>query len=1188
MIPQIQVCIQKLIVCQKEALIQLETLSDFFQRHPFTHTEFDPQFSLETPLQAQPLSPKVQPHVPKTLRSATSHALAQPAVQTQPKPSSKLIPFQAEHKSSRDAKGQVSQTQVRSVGQSFSSPLNFSRLQTFHPKGKNFRQQLRTLFEKQSPHFPSLPNKLPENKKVASFPAIKLAILTESGAVPLSHPKSAENLSSFVPPCTSASFVRFEGDHISGNSFAPKNTHKAQQKRWNKRKKLSAQKAPERAPLTEVVVDSATALADTQREESNLEEMSSALRGSEKTSLTFSSSHTVPFCVESSASPLHQLLPSFRSSSPQPSLRSDFPQPNECSASSLSVLSPLRPLSPMSPILLLQTEEEGSLSPSPYPSVAASAFRSSSFSNSPLPSFPALSASSPPSTSLLSVPTFPPETLSHTHSWGKSNFSLDTNSFSFSLAEVIGTNVEQSLPQGTPLPIQKEKQNLLSFKTTKIFQPLVKCPRGHISFGEPNFCFLTENKKFQEALNNVSEVACFHSSTREANSFPGKKPIFFQNPQPSTKNLPFLQHQSEPKMLDDEINSENCLPPTCLMPVSASLPSDLSESTFTFTAPLIRSSSLKEVAIKMRNPKTFQDLFFCLFQAHLWEVREPLTTSISIRGDPDVLLLKFLPFFWKIVEINEHRLYLGESVAVESKNCKMIPPRDLPISPHPKKEKETLQHLVLRLRGGKITLSRRLLPKIDFFLTFTENITETTFPISTFIEHLSASKELPKENPTLLLDLTAGFETKVILNFFENFKKSENGLSATIVVALSALNVPRDPLAILRRDTRPFVLSFKPFVKQAVLHLSNDSSTSAFVLYFLSRTNPSPPTKKIMVNRGYTPTLIGGGKRVFLEAVFLSREEAKQHIDICREILFPLIEEETAETTIPLNKKVLADCTLFRFLFACKKENFEVLKEKSKKSFTSEAFWLAPICLLDTQEEAVEFFRVFLKEPTPIPSASLLLQLSSLVEQAAKETSTAILATIPTDQFSLLLAVKRPPSEFFSSLLLNLQVQKLTTNGAQLLPGSSLMVYPIPNRSGGKNSMTLEELKSTIQPMFIGSEIEKREKGLRIKCNQGTLETWRNFVGYIFHQKIRINKERENETERRLWWESLTEEKVRQINFTREHLLSLLEKDQISLFSSSSSFKRPRPDAGHPGFSIPSSSPIFSSSTGSGMVVEEP
>ncbi len=172
---------------------------------------------------------------------------------------------------------------------------------------------------------------------------------------------------------------------------------------------------------------------------------------------------------------------------------------------------------------------------------------------------------------------------------------------------------------------------------------------------------------------------------------------------------------------------------------------------------------------------------------------------------------------------------------------------------------ETVEHLVHRLRGGDLKIPKNILPKIDFFLQEEEEQRQPNkLGIAAFTSRLLANERFEGvENPTFLLDLSSDVDGKKILQLFSAFTQSE-GLGATIVVAMKASNVPRDPLATLRRNTKPYVNAFKPYVRAALLHLHERLHHLAFITFFVSKVSPSStPTQKIFIDKGVTPALLG-------------------------------------------------------------------------------------------------------------------------------------------------------------------------------------------------------------------------------------------------------------------------------------------------------------------------------------------
>ncbi len=355
-------------------------------------------------------------------------------------------------------------------------------------------------------------------------------------------------------------------------------------------------------------------------------------------------------------------------------------------------------------------------------------------------------------------------------------------------------------------------------------------------------------------------------------------------------------------------------------------------------------------------------------------------------------------------------------------------------------------------------------------------------------------------------------------------------------------------------------------MSSAFLHLADGPKVPSFLLYLVSK-KPHFLQKKILLDNGLAPPISGGQRRTVVETVALVQEIGLNYREVCKRLV-PPTDKEAPETAIGISKLTLADCDFVRFYFACRNEDLEVLQKAATESQKTAGcvFWTTPVSTIDTENDLTNLLRI----SNPTNPHMKLPTLSAAILKAAEETNTQTLALLPHDAVSILALVKKNATEFISKLCSNcFLTQILETRRSITVGGNALMIYPVPNQ-GAQNSMSLQELKEVITPIFQNSPIEVRQKALRVHCPQQLLQVWRNFRGHILYQKVRMCKENENDEQRKKWWDSLSKEEVQQINITREHLFTLLAESKSKIsppplpISSSSppcssvSAKRPR------------------------------
>lgn len=661
-----------------------------------------------------------------------------------------------------------------------------------------------------------------------------------------------------------------------------------------------------------------------------------------------------------------------------------------------------------------------------------------------------------------------------------------------------------------------------------------RCPKGHICFlqNQRQFCTLSEAPNFYPALvtqETLPPPSCPISSLSSVYvCAPPKSPS--EQLQSEEEVEGFLQDFEQ--TLSEEDGSS--IPLRFLSGMSLS---EKKQSVFFDKERIEQPSSKTDIFCKFRLPN-----LFLIFSAG--KPRQNLILRVVFLNSVD-------PF--QSIQDVEPRIVFMDEFLQKKRRFLMLPDQF----------RESTEHLVQRLRGGELLkIPKKILPKIDFILEDEDNLQQKILSFSTFTKKLLDGEKLENnENPTIFLDLTKKVDPKKIISLFSALSASTDGIGATIVIALRAPNIPRNPLSFLRRDTRASVNCLKPHVHTAFLHLS-ESNGQAFVVYLASKIAPPNQNQKILLSNGITSTLSGGGSRTYVEAVCIASENNKKYKDLCAMIAGS--DEETPETTIQMGKRTDSETTMYRFCFACKNENLPRLQNNSSKSLTAEAnfFWIAPISILDSQTQTEDFLRVSFSAPH-YKTARPLVDLSILSKQAAQETDTYILALLPHDHNSLLVVVRHSSPEFYSHLLKTgkLQVQELRTSKASFIAGNCLMIYPVPTHAGGQNSLSLEKLKEAVRPLFPFTEIEVKRNGLRVLCSSEQLDTWRTFSGFIYHQKVKMCKEKENDASRKAWWDSLSEGTMKKVNLTRESFLACLGQDKPNPFPSpisTSSAKRPR------------------------------
>ncbi len=440
---------------------------------------------------------------------------------------------------------------------------------------------------------------------------------------------------------------------------------------------------------------------------------------------------------------------------------------------------------------------------------------------------------------------------------------------------------------------------------------------------------------------------------------------------------------------------------------------------------------------------------------------------------------------------------------------------------------------------------------------------------SEFLQIIQTSQENKEE--FYLIDTTAEDENQqeknskkisppALQKFLFSYFQETKGNNTRLLILINTFSVPRDPLATLTKDTRPWVQTFLPFLRSA--HMYIEPGEPCTMSCVICKSFSFPPISEIFYRGGLTPPLSGTRTCSFVEVVVLMRHNDRRHNDICRAVLEARDDEED-NMMIPLGKWSLMAFTLYHFILRTTRENFSTLTKKAITSWqgNDEIFWVADIDVLDkVTDENLKFFLLTpdfssappqlelatvssSSPPSSVPQQSStdknlpqIVTLSKKSLSLAQETSTPIFGLIPKRPASLILVIKGI-QQSFSELFTTLQkecphtLKLMTTRGWQeITPNfrNALMVYP-----AGKQRFGLQELQPTIEKLLQSPKTEVRQKGIRVFCDPAITDTWRTFQGFLQGQKIRISKEREKEGESRSWWSSLKETEKQQINDRR-------------------------------------------------------
>ena len=431
--------------------------------------------------------------------------------------------------------------------------------------------------------------------------------------------------------------------------------------------------------------------------------------------------------------------------------------------------------------------------------------------------------------------------------------------------------------------------------------------------------------------------------------------------------------------------------------------------------------------------------------------------------------------------------------------------------------------LVLRLKGGggiEVPIPEKFVPKIDFELVENQDQARERHGV-TFLQLL---QRISLDDPSFTdpvfyqIDLvTNKINKKILEEFLKSFFTHQKGQHVTILLIFKTQNIPQNPLALLRRDIRPFVQISLLYLTS--VHLNLQPGKPGIVVAVLSKIQCLEPISQVYFKNGIVQPLSGTNHIVGVETTVLIKNGEPQHKQIFAELFSGLT--KAIDTLIVCGKKAFSDFILYRFIFFTKREKFSELCQLAEESWEREDrnFWVADINLLDTLDSSFELFLI------SGASSNFIILGSKKVSGISKETSTKVLSIIPKNNSSLLIVKEKgvQGQDFITSLIENsLRVTQLGLKGAREIQSNpGLMVYPIPNSKDGQCTMSLEELQGIIKKLLQTDKAEQRQKGVRVFCDAETLATWRNFEGFLGYQKVRMCKEKEKESERMSWWTSL-------------------------------------------------------------------
>ncbi len=397
--------------------------------------------------------------------------------------------------------------------------------------------------------------------------------------------------------------------------------------------------------------------------------------------------------------------------------------------------------------------------------------------------------------------------------------------------------------------------------------------------------------------------------------------------------------------------------------------------------------------------------------------------------------------------------------------------------------------------------------------------------------------------------------SQALLDLLQTFRSREN--QPLFIFITRVPNIPRWPLALIRREVRAVPESLKPFLKSVDLHLDIlTSSPSLQAGYLVATCTPGIPTRnslpssQIFQGTGLTTPLINSPGYIFVEIASLFNHTKFSQEHILSSIRTDLSDEIATNSLIIIRKVRSPDSyELLTCQLACPRPSLSRIMNLAHSPINQEQpiiYWASSVEALDDLSCQSDHLLITFQNPaetnndhtSELPASHPLGKLTRYIQSigggrdftATPLTMSSILVTCPKGSLTQDL-ISQLPSEY--------KLRVLSTTAPSRLARPALMVYPILRNGQETTPRILSQLEETLRILFPSQTVERRQNGLRIHQPEN-ITTWRNFKGYLGPLKVRMSLERDTQTTCDLWWTSLSKSEKDRINQARKtHLLTL-------------------------------------------------
>ena len=287
-------------------------------------------------------------------------------------------------------------------------------------------------------------------------------------------------------------------------------------------------------------------------------------------------------------------------------------------------------------------------------------------------------------------------------------------------------------------------------------------------------------------------------------------------------------------------------------------------------------------------------------------------------------------------------------------------------------ETEGVKELVLRLKGGNVSIPKSVLPRVDYMLQIPcEGGLHQPNSIKTIsVEDITPLREDREKEVFVLIDYTLMKLKGCLQHLNKSIIKiltSGDMMHVTLVIAKRTVNVPLHPIAVLRRDMSTTTRLLKGCIKKVTLHLDvilEDGTRSAIIITQVSgRKSDEIPVLTSVHNGLFVPSLKDTDDRSYVECTLVVKHGLHGNpVDAMRDRFEVLVKDKVASSTmIPVHSELFDDFDYFSAIMSVKKIDEERVLEEAKKARLSRgsAVWAMPVRL--NTDELGQYYHLILQ-----------------------------------------------------------------------------------------------------------------------------------------------------------------------------------------------------------------------------------